>query len=125
MVIATILGFTKSSEVCKKKFNTLFKHYKCNKMIDEVFGKSKHECKFYDSIDQWWHQTITIMKHDTTSANDSFDQPPTPSTQEENIDFWDNEPTLEPTSESALKSSKCHSIIKPYVCFSIWLKTIV
>ena len=52
MMIAAIPRFTKSSKACKKKLNTLFKQYKCNKMANGVSEESRHECKFYDSIDQ-------------------------------------------------------------------------
>lgn len=53
MMIAAVTWLTNLSEACKKKLNTLFKKYKCNKMDNEVYEESRHECKFYDSIDQW------------------------------------------------------------------------
>ena len=75
-------------------------------MANGVSGESKHECKFYDSIDQWQHQTRTVIKHVTTSANKSSDQPTTLAIQQENTNFLDIEPTLEPTSQYALKNGK-------------------
>lgn len=33
--------------------------------------EEKHECKFYESIDEWWHQVGIIMKHVITFVNDT------------------------------------------------------
>ena len=70
-LIAVIPGLNRTSEGCKKKFNTLYKLYKEDKLANGISGSDRHACKFYDSFDQWWHQTGTVMKHVTTSANDS------------------------------------------------------
>jgi len=35
-----------------------------------ISRKEMCECKFYESIDQLWHQVGTVMKHVTTSTND-------------------------------------------------------
>ena len=32
----------------KKKFNSLFKAYKENKLANNVSGESRHDCKYYD-----------------------------------------------------------------------------
>ena len=55
----------------QEKNNTLFKQYKVDKMANNVSGEGHHECKFYGSIDQWWHQTSTMMKHVSASTNDN------------------------------------------------------
>lgn len=70
-LLALIPGLNRSTEACKKKFNNVFKQYKVDKMANIVSGEGRHECKFYDSIDQWWHQTGTVMKHVSASANDT------------------------------------------------------
>jgi hypothetical protein len=70
-LLAFIHGLSKYIEVCKKKFNTLFKQYKVDKMANNVLGEGCHECKFNDSIDLWWHQTSTVMKHASPCANDN------------------------------------------------------
>ena len=70
-LIAVIPGLNRTSEGCKKKFNTLYKLYKEDKLANGISGSDRHACKFYDSFDQWWHQTGTVMKHVTTSASDS------------------------------------------------------
>jgi hypothetical protein len=69
-MVATILRFTRTIETCKKKFNLLFKQYKTNKLVNGILGEERHERKFYEPIDQWWHQSSFIMKHVTTFAND-------------------------------------------------------
>ena len=43
-----------------------------DKLANGISGLDRHACKFYDSFDQWWHQTGTVMKHVTASANDSM-----------------------------------------------------
>jgi hypothetical protein len=70
-LLALIPRLNRSIETCKKKFNTLFKQYKVDKMANSVSGEGHHECKFYDSIDKWWHQIGTVMKHVSASTNDS------------------------------------------------------
>lgn len=70
-LLALIPGLNRTPEACKKKFNSIFKQYKVDKMSNGVSGERWHECKFYDSIDQWWHQTGTVMKHVSASANDN------------------------------------------------------
>jgi hypothetical protein len=67
-MVTTILGFIRRTETCKK-FNMLFKKYKINKLTNDILREESHKCKFYESIDQMWHQTCTIMKHVTTFVN--------------------------------------------------------
>ena len=65
-------------------------------MANEVSEETKYECKFYDSIDQWWHQTIIVIKHVTTIVNEYSDQPTTPEhkgKKKKNTNFLNNEPT--------------------------------
>ena len=64
----------------QKKFNTLYKLYKENKLANGYSRSNHHACKYYDSFYQWWHQTGTIMKYVTTSANDSVNLKITPQT---------------------------------------------
>jgi hypothetical protein len=69
-MVVIIPIFTKTIETCKKKFNLLFKQYMTNKLTSSISREEMHECKFYESIDQLWHQIGTIMKHVTTSTNE-------------------------------------------------------
>jgi len=75
--------------------------YKTNKLANGISRKERHECKFYESIDQWWHQVDIIMKHVTTFANDTrlpqF---------ENNSELLEKQPTSKATSQSTNKSSK-------------------
>ena len=71
-IVAVILGLNRTAESCKKKFNVFYKQYEFDKIVNGVSGSYHHECKFYDAFDQWWHQTNTVMKHITTSANGSI-----------------------------------------------------
>lgn len=70
-LIAVIPGLNRTAEACKKKFNSMYKLYKEDKVANGISGSNRHACKFYDSFDQWWHQTGTVKKHVTASANDS------------------------------------------------------
>ena len=70
-LIAVISRLNQIAEACKKKFNSLYKLYKEDKLADGILGSDRHTYKFYDSFDQW-HQIGTIMKHVTASANDSM-----------------------------------------------------
>lgn len=115
MIIATFARFTKLFEVCKKKFNILFKQYKCDKMANGIYGESRHKCKSYDSIDLWCHQAQVIMKYVSTFANEFFGQPTTPTTPKKNIDFLGNKSTLEPTLQRASKNGK-KSFHKEAIC---------
>jgi hypothetical protein len=69
-MVVIIPIFTKTIEACKKKFNLLFKQFIIDKLTSSISREEMCECKFYESIDQLWHQIDTVMKHVTTSTND-------------------------------------------------------
>jgi hypothetical protein len=75
--------------------------YKTNKLANGISREERDECKFYESIDQWWHQVDIIMIHVTTFANDTrlpqF---------EDNIELLEKQPTSKATSQSTTKSGK-------------------
>jgi len=62
-MLVAILGFSRTAEACQKKFEIVFKSYKEDKLANSVLGNDKYECKFYDSLDQWWHLAGSVMKH--------------------------------------------------------------
>jgi hypothetical protein len=98
-MVAVIHGLNRTAKTCKKKFNVLYKQYWLDKMTNEVSGSDRHECKFYDVFDQWWHQTSNVMKHVTASANGS-------TCIEDSTEKPEKEQISEPTSTSSLKSGK-------------------
>jgi hypothetical protein len=98
-MVAVIPGLNRTAEACKKKFNVLYKQYRLDKMANGVSGSDRHECKFYDAFDQWWHQTGTVMKHVTASANGS-------TCIEDSTEEPEKEQISEPTPTSSLKSGK-------------------
>lgn len=61
----------KDNIACKKKFNLLFKLYKQKKLQNGTSGYDRHECRFYNSMDYWWHTNGIVMKDVTASANES------------------------------------------------------
>lgn len=66
--------FTRTSQACRKKFEKIFKAYKEDKMANQISGNDRHESKFYEAMDEWWHQAGQIMKHvlATTNASEEF-----------------------------------------------------
>jgi hypothetical protein len=74
MAIA-IPSFSRSTYAYKKKYMTLLKNYKVEKIINEVFGNNKHGGKFYEAMDHWNHhkgQFTKAMSTSTTSV-ETFD----------------------------------------------------
>jgi len=90
-------GLNRTAEACKKKLNVLHKQYRLDKMVNGVSGSDRHECKFYDAFDQWWHQTNTVMKHVTANGSTYI---------EDSIEEPKKEQISEPTSTLSLKSGK-------------------
>jgi hypothetical protein len=52
-MIVVIPRFSRTTEVCRKKFETFFKQYKEEKFANSIPGNDRHKCKFYDAIDHW------------------------------------------------------------------------
>ena len=106
-MIAVIPGLNRTAEGCKKKFNSLYKLYKEDKLANGISGSDRHACKFYDSFDQWWHQTGTVMKHVTASANDSLSVEDSTTDIEKDLHSKDTPtPTTTATPNSTTKVDK-------------------
>ena len=69
-LLSQIPVFKKSYVVCRKKFDSLFKTYKEDKMANTISGESRHESKFYDQFNTWFSHVGSIKKHITASTND-------------------------------------------------------
>ena len=52
-LIAVIPGLNRMAKACKKKFNSLYKLYKGNKLAKVILDSDRHACKFYNSFYQW------------------------------------------------------------------------
>jgi hypothetical protein len=52
-MLVAIPGFSHIAEACRKKFEMVFKSYKEDKLVNSISGNDRHECKFYNSLDQW------------------------------------------------------------------------
>ena len=61
-ILCQLPGIKKSVVACKKKFNSLFKMYKEDKFSNGIFGESRHECKYFEEFDTWWHQVGSVKK---------------------------------------------------------------
>ena len=70
-MLAAIPGFSRTIEGCRKKFENIFKSYKEEKLANSISGNNTHECKFYDSLDQWWHQARSVLKHVSATTTDN------------------------------------------------------
>ncbi len=69
----SISGFLKTLITCKQKFNTIYKKYKDNKIVNRIASNDCHKYPFYDALDSWWHQNGNVMKHVNTYANEIKD----------------------------------------------------
>jgi hypothetical protein len=45
-----ISGFSHTADACRKKFETVFKQYKDDKLANSISRNDWHECKFYDYL---------------------------------------------------------------------------
>ncbi len=42
-------------------------------MANNISGNDRHESKFYEAMDEWWHQAGQIMKHVSATTTDQTD----------------------------------------------------
>jgi hypothetical protein len=55
------------------KLNQIFVSYKEDKLANGISGNNRQESKFYDALDQWYHQTGQVFKHVSATTHDSVD----------------------------------------------------
>ena len=60
-MVVMLPKFNQSATACRKKHENLFKAYNKDKMANGILGNAFHESKFFDAIDEWWHQTGQVM----------------------------------------------------------------
>ena len=68
-ILCQLPSFKKSAVACKKKFNSLFKMYKEDKVLNGISGESRHECIYFEKFDAWRHQASSVMKHVSGTAH--------------------------------------------------------
>ena len=56
-MVVMLLKFNRSVTACRKKHENLFKAYKEDKMTNGISGNARHESKFFDVMNESWHQT--------------------------------------------------------------------
>ena len=69
-LLCLIPNFKKTPKACKSKFNDVYKAYKDDKQANNISGESRHTCKFYDSMDAWYHQNGFVLKHVSACSSD-------------------------------------------------------
>jgi hypothetical protein len=69
-MLATLPSFSRTSIVCKWKFNAIYKQYKNDKIANGISSNDHHECPFYDALDSWWHRSGNVMKHVNAFINE-------------------------------------------------------
>ena len=62
-IVVILRKFNQSATACRKKHENLFKAYKEDKMANGISGNARHESKFFDAMEEWWHQNRQVMKH--------------------------------------------------------------
>ena len=70
-MIVAIPRFLRTAEACRKKFETVFKQYKEDKLANSSLGNDQHKYKFNDSIDRCWNQASSVMKHVRVTTMDN------------------------------------------------------
>ena len=74
-MVVMLPKFNRTTQTCCKKFNQIFAAYKEDKLANGISCNNQQENKFYDSLDQWYHQAGQVLKHVSTTTNDSADCP--------------------------------------------------
>jgi len=95
------------------KLNQIFVSYKEDKLANGISGNNRQESKFYDALDQWYHQTGQVFKHVSATTHDSVDFP------------TNSSPEIESATVSTLPSiSKINNIFQKNQLnfFRKWLK---
>lgn len=67
-MVASVQGFNRTPIACKRKFNSLYKQYKDDKIANNGSDNDRHECKFYACLDNWWNYNGSVVKHVSLSA---------------------------------------------------------
>ena len=74
-MVVMLPKFNQSVTACRKKYENLFKAYNDDKMANGISRNAHHESKFFDAMDEWWHQIEQVMKHvSTTTASHGENQ---------------------------------------------------
>lgn len=79
-MVVMLPKFNRTAVACRKKFKSIFDEYKEDKMANGISGNNRQEGKFYEALDQWYHQAGQVMKHvsATTTDNVEFQSNSTP-----------------------------------------------
>ena len=75
-IISSILRFKSIIVAYKQKLYGLYKQCKDDKLVNNISRNDWYKCKFYESMDKWWHFNENAMKHVSASANDFAPTPP-------------------------------------------------
>jgi hypothetical protein len=63
--------FNRTAVACRKKFKTIFDAYKEDKLANGISGNNRQEGKFYEALDEWYHQAGQVMKHVSATTTDN------------------------------------------------------
>jgi hypothetical protein len=104
-MVVILPKFNRTNEACQKKFEKIFKAYKDNKMANGISGNDCHERKFYDAMDEWWHQTGQMMKHVSITTTNNMDFHNTSSPKMDSLPDSTSTPSSTSKSEGKQKNS--------------------
>jgi hypothetical protein len=51
--LVSILGFSRTPIVCKRKFNATYKQYKDDEIANGISSNDCYKCPFYDALNSW------------------------------------------------------------------------
>ncbi len=72
-MVVMLPKFNRTAVACRKKFKTIFDAYKEDKLANGISGNNRQEGKFYDALDEWYHQAGQVMKHVSATTTDNVE----------------------------------------------------
>jgi hypothetical protein len=74
-MVATIQGFDRSWESCKKKYKVIYTEYKNDKRANEISGLDRHQkCKWFDQLDILNSTCACVKNQIPASATEGEDE---------------------------------------------------
>jgi transcription elongation factor GreA-like protein len=70
-LLCMVPNFKKTWKVCKNKFRNLFTNYKEAKAKNNILWQGQHDCKYYNSFEEWWSEYGSVMKHVSATTNNT------------------------------------------------------
>jgi hypothetical protein len=70
-MVVMLPNFNRTATACRKKFTQVFASYKEDKLANGISGNNRQESKFYEAMDEWYHQAGQVFKHVSATTTDN------------------------------------------------------